>query len=171
MALTIPQRNAAAHALNVGAIGLGEEHTEPDARSFAIELIKTGLVRFLMVELAPGTYQAQVDAAVQRGGGLHLVTKNRCPVSLHDVINTAIAAGVPVHCVDSKWANHRDAHQPAKLKVRNREVGQNFQGITGAHQADAPGAQGCLILFGGAHFEGPDAIQTHIPNLHICMAG
>ncbi|WP_172202400.1 MULTISPECIES: hypothetical protein [unclassified Niveibacterium] len=170
MPLTIDERNAAARALYVGALGLGESHDDPTARSFALELFRTRLVRRLMVELYPAAYQPMVDHAAATNGQVYVVALHHCAITLSDVINAAIAAQIPVHCVDGRDGNIGRA-SGAAMQRRNQAVGDNFAQITGGNTATHPGARGCLILFGGAHFEGANRIQNYIGGLPYCRAG
>jgi hypothetical protein len=170
MSLSIEERNDAAHALFIGALGLGESHDDPTARSFALELFRTRLARRLMIELFAGAYQAGIDRAAATGGQVWVPTLHSCAISLSDVINAALQAGIPVHCVDGREGNIARATSSA-MQRRNQTAGQCFQAITGANDATQPGARGCLILFGGAHFEGSNPIQNYILHLPYCRAG
>ena len=170
MSLTIAERNAAAHALNVGALGLGENHEEPEARSFAMELIRAGLVRRLMVELYAPTYQQQIDDADPRNPSVYIWTKFSCEIKLHDVINLARSRSIPVDCIDGRDGQAGRASAMA-MRRRNQNAAREFTRITGAANGTDAEAKGTLILFGGAHFEGNDGIQRLIPGLPVCMAG
>lgn len=170
MALNGAERNAAARALFVGALGLGEDHTDETARKFAIDLMKTRLATRLMVELSTDAYQQQVDAAAVSGNKVFLLELHQCSTTLSHVISEAHARGVPVHCVDGRDGNIARVNAGA-MQRRNRHAAIQFTAITGAPHARHPAAKGTLILFGGAHFEGDNGIQNLIQDLPVCMAG
>jgi hypothetical protein len=66
------------------------------------------------------------------------------------------------------------AVHPQSFRRRHTRVAEVFRdetGIAGPADATAPQARGCLLLFGGAHFEGAQALGRYIRNLSWVMAG
>ena len=171
--------------LERGAVGIGESHDSPGGRLLVIELIKSGKVKKLLVELSPGAYDGAVNGAKDRQKDgvdsitktldLSLGTRHKCDISLGRVIAEAICANIPVYNVDHYKANQRAemAASVGVMKIRNEEVAKQFEKITGSKAAVSEGAKGCLLLFGGAHFEDANAIDAdaNIFGLPVVMMG
>ncbi|WP_435635852.1 hypothetical protein ACSC9U_12620 [Pseudomonas solani] len=168
--------------LENGALGIGEDHTQPEGRQLAIDLIDSGLVTHLFIELADAHYGGVLANAQQiaTNGGTRQQIQAACPdgnlfvcpISLKQVITAALKIGVPVHLADHPIM----ASRSSDFQRRHNSILQTFRTVTnqpgpGAAQAVGPASVGCLFLWGGAHFEGGRALDTFIPGLPFIMMG
>jgi len=152
----VPPQDAV-RVLLIRALGIGENHERPDGRHLALRLLAstTPIVRHLFVELPPWgqniVQRAGVRASTSREQtgvekGLEFGQRHQCVIPLKRVISAALLERIPVHCVD-----HRLGGAGGHMTTRNRTIANNFLQIT-----NGTGTRGCLLLFGGAHFDGAD---------------
>ena len=145
--------------LAAGPVGIGEDHTQPNARNFVESLIEGGWAKRLFVEYQTG-WQPQVDdleAAVKADpvdaarlricidrllyGQQFRCTAHPLPV----LIASALFNGVDVWCCDH-WIGGGSARFP----TRHQSVRTTYyQKVTGA-------GDGSVILFGSHHFDDPN---------------
>jgi hypothetical protein len=173
--------NDAWYCLETGALGIGEEHTQPAGRQLAIELIDSGLVTNLFVEFAQEQFRYALQAAqkaVGQGRDIEEVArlapnsnlfKNRIP--LGRVIAMALLAHIPVHLAD----HYIMASYPNDFRRRHTTIKNTFRAVTNQQQ-DPPYAIGencigCLLLWGGKHFEGNQQMDRYIIGLPFIMMG
>ena len=146
--------------LGVGALGVGESHTDHRPREFVQGLIKRGLVWDLFLECDSDDQKAFNKAvAVARHSADpldHELIKDLVDrsgprpypneVDLGDVVETALQRGVRVHFIDRYL---RSSTSPGKPAIRDAHAAKLFAEIT-----ETRGTVGCLLLFGAAHFIG-----------------
>lgn len=177
----------AQEVLQAGAMGIGEDHTNPTGRRLAIELIENGGVKRFFPEL-PFTSDFGIDNGVKKRDELrdYYSGKNNgkneneieaiikeevqkvcmtgfalfcCEIPLSAVIASAIMKAVPVHCVETVFGNSRDRRTVVE---RNIAIVEGIQAVSEKHEKSQ---NGYLLLFGGAHFEGPGSITSLHRNL------
>ncbi|MFQ1701538.1 hypothetical protein ACJ5NV_13185 [Loktanella agnita] len=153
-----------------GPIGIGEDHTSPNARDFIDELIEAGHVKRLFVEYPTG-WQADVDrlkAAIStdpmdedevRRLILSLYYRQQYHCDAHPLavlIGDALMAGVDVWCADH-WVGGGSARFPTRHQSVRRTYIEKTRGTS---------AKGSVILFGSFHFTDPNAgLDQYIHNL------
>ncbi len=171
------------YCLERGALGIGEDHTRPEGRRMVLDLIDSGLVTNLFVELCHthyGTQLANAQAELNGGGNEGAVRAalpdgnlfaNAQPLSL--LMARALVNGAGVHMADHYiMAAGRGSRAFPK---RHGEIADNFAQVTGQGpppDAIHPNAVGSLLLWGGAHFDSPNhSLDRYIRNLPYIMCG
>ncbi len=168
-------------ALQNGALGIGEDHGEPEARQLALELINMGVVRHFFTELYEehGNVEKLATARIAAASGDSLrVVESLCPsgfslgnsITQGRVIARALQRGATVHLADTPHmhmgaSRHAQRHQNILAKYRRAT---NQPGPAPA-RADVAAGRGCLLLWGGAHFEGANALENFIIGLPFMM--
>jgi hypothetical protein len=151
-----------------GAVGIGETHDSANGRLLTLNLIRQNLVRHLFVEFAQETYGELVKKgwSVRESGydrifpHVNFWSQFQCTIPVGQVIARAIEKGVEVHCADSIWGNV-GGHD----WERNETVAATFESVVGHRNSHLQDAADCLILFGSAHFEGPQSITMKLNDL------
>ena len=155
--LYMESRVDAERLLGIGALGIGEIHTDRRPREFVQGLIQRGFVSDLFLECTSdeqNRFNEAVDVA--RNSGDYELVKDLVDksgprpyyneVDLGDVVETALKSGVRVHFIDLYLSNNTSPGKPA---IRDAHAAKLFAEIT-----ETRGTVGCLLLFGAAHFEG-----------------
>lgn len=122
------EKNEAQALLRSGALGIGEDHTKPDGRLLAIQLLEQpGLVKHLFVELTAqhvsaldrakelakaGSDFEEIVRAALNGGAFD------CPITQARVIATALVNNIPVYAADHPSM----ARFPDRFKVRHETI-------------------------------------------------
>ncbi len=160
-----------ARQLRDGPVIVGETHTRPEARAAILDMIDSGRVRELFVELgslqisdlgmdtppAGGHDRTATDYLREHAGenltgdpvwealaeGLNWVDVHPNAIPLVRLIQSAQAAGVAVYFYDNDPARVRLGQQA--LERRNAVAGQQFQ------RSASPRHTGTVLLVGGAH--------------------
>jgi hypothetical protein len=127
--------NTAAFHLGQGAFGIAEDHTRPEGRQLALNLIQAGVVTHLFVELAPAHYgtalqnaqnlaaQNQPLAEVEKAAPNGNLFGN-APIPLGRVIATALLRGIPVHLAGDpvmckpRGGDYRRRHAAIRMAYR-----------------------------------------------------
>ncbi|TKC86304.1 hypothetical protein FAZ69_20845 [Trinickia terrae] len=173
----------APRCLEAGALGIGENHTQPGGRQLAIELISSGRVTHLFVELAHMHYGKPLENAQEiadQGGDIDAVQMaapsgnlhQENPIPLSRVIATALTQKVKVHLADHIVM----AYHAEDFARRHDSIREAFRTVTeqspdAAVQAVDERCAGCLLLWGGAHFEKKYALDKYIVNLPFIKMG
>ena len=156
------------------AYGIGEDHSMPGARRIVLELVKSGAVKNLFLELLPHMKHIITTATNLLGQNseaealdhlklidFQIYFKNQIPFS--SIILEALKKNVNVHC-ESKWANAGDTG--GVFSKRNKEIAQIIKDKT-ATTKNGYGARGCLLLFGSQHFTHcSNSISHFYPDLY-----
>ena len=155
--LYMVSRVDAERLLGIGALGIGEIHTDRRPREFVQGLIQRGFVSDLFLECTSdeqNRFNEAVDVA--RNSGDYELVKDLVDksgprpyyneVDLGDVVETALKSGVRVHFIDLYLTGNTSPGKPA---IRDAHAAKLFAEIT-----ETRGTVGCLLLFGAAHFEG-----------------
>ncbi len=173
--------NDARRCLEAGALGIGEDHTKPDGRQLALDLIEAGVVTNLFVEFAETQFGPALNYArelADKGEGLDEVAKYapnsnlfQCNIPLGKVIAAALLKKIPVHLAD----NSIMAARPSDFQRRHNTIREVFSRVTGQArtppEAAGQSCVGCLLLWGGAHFEGSQALDNYILGLPFIKMG
>ena len=171
-AIGLMQRAMVERALRQGAVGIGENHELKHGRKLAFQLIQSGLVKRLFVELSNLAYTGMVEVAAQqvphgfdavrRHLGFGAIHDN--PFTLETVVAFALVRGVQVECPDHRKALHTAwATSPTGMLARNEHITDKIKEVTDTTSArEAPGT---LIICGSAHFEGPGSLVARYPGL------
>jgi hypothetical protein len=144
------------------AVGVGEDHGKPQARAFALELIKSGHVRNLFLECYQPK-QVSFDTATAQNVGradyqsVIIKEVNEAGPKPHDnrielgkVALFAVSRKVPVHFLDTDTTKIGRA----AMGKRDEEAAERFYGKTAG-----AGRVGSLVLYGSAHLKG--GTETH----------
>lgn len=175
------KKNEARALLKSGALGIGEDHTKPDGRLLAIELLnQPGLVKHLFVELTEqhvalienarklveaGRPFEEIVAAAPEGGAFV------CTVTQKRVIATALMNNIPVYAADDRCM----ARFTDNFRRRHTTIAAKFEEVTTVKNARASESAGCLLLWGGDHFTGivedrpPHPLENYIEGLPYIM--
>lgn len=160
--------------LQAGALGIGEDHTMVAGRNLALWLIENGHVQHLFVEFPAPNYGQALNAAIQAAGAQPPPTRQNLAqqmnwenrhlpaIPLGEVMAEALLRGVTVHLADDPI----QMVHPNRFARRHTTIQNVFRQATGqVGMPSAAGAVGCLLLWGGAHFEGNHALDNYILNL------
>jgi hypothetical protein len=153
--------DSATRCLEVGALGIADNHTDRRPRDFAMGLIGGGVVRLLFLECISTAEEKLYTAAVQHTDlpdsdyeeKIAEIVDEAGPqpydndVTLGQVAVLAFRHAVPVHFIDLDIPHKTRSGNPAK---RDKHAADLFSEITEQHRSRT----GCLVLFGGAHFIG-----------------
>ena len=155
--LYMVSRVDAERLLGIGALGIGEIHTDRRPREFVQGLIQRGFVSDLFLECTSdeqNRFNEAVDVA--RNSGDYELVKDLVDksgprpyyneVDLGDVVETALKSGVRVHFIDLYLTGNTSPGKPA---IRDAHAAKLFASIT-----ETRGTVGCLLLFGADHLEG-----------------
>lgn len=176
-------------SLLAGALGIGEDHTKGNARELALALINSSnhaggrLVTNFFTELYEdhGNIEKLASARIlaANGAALGLVEEAAPtgflygnPIPQGRVIARALQRGIPVHLADITAMQSGRMHKKRHTAILNR-----FRAVTGqpppglAQAVGPPACVGCLLLWGGAHFEGADALDQFIHGLPFVKMG
>jgi hypothetical protein len=153
-------KNEAQALLKSGALGIGEDHTKPDGRILAIQLLnQPDLVKHLFVELTvqhvflleqakaladAGRPLEEIERAAPNGGAFD------CSITQAKVIATALVNKIPVYAADDRTM----ARFPDNFKKRHMTIAAKFEEVTKVRNARANESAGCLLLWGSDHFVG-----------------
>ncbi len=158
------------YLLNSGPIGIGEAHTQPDAREFIEHLIDLGIVKRLFVEYPTGwqprmnNLKTAITATPPNNNLATQIVQNFvysqqffCQTyPLPVLFAYALSKGVDVWCAD-----HWVGGGAARFRTRHQMVQATFQRET---QNDGP--EGSIILFGSHHFDDVNnPLENYIPGL------
>lgn len=175
------EKSLAVQVIREGALGIGEDHTKPDGRNLAIELIEGGYVKKLFLEFPPlDDWVSMLEKATEKApqgvdavrGRIGFGVIFHCSVAIEQVAAVAIVHGATVHLVDHKVAmNPTRNGTTGGMKMRNITIAQGVMGATGTQSACEADAIGSLLLFGGAHFEGAASIVAFYQDLRWVRAG
>lgn len=158
--------NAVNFLLN-GALGVGEEHGDPAARRFVIELIEKGVVTKLFLELPKNMARfsekmAEANAAAAAGRTMEEIAAvapsgdldigNEYP--LNRLIAFALSKGIEVYLADDRTMARSGG---GNFDKRHKSIRDTFNEATGQNDAKwfTSAAKGSLFLWGGAHFDDP----------------
>ncbi len=169
--------------LEAGALGIGEDHSKPEGRQLALDLINQGVVRHFFVEMyeEEGNAEKLVKARIAAASGVPLTAvASIAPsgfqlgnsISQGTVIARALQRGVKVHLADIQAMKFR----PKQHGARHRNILERFRLVTNQPApatASALGRSsiGCLFLWGGAHFEGDSSLDRYIEGLPFVPLG
>jgi len=155
------------HRLSQGAFGIGEEHETPIARQWVLQLIDYGAASRIFIEL-PNTviYNENLEKAKAKsdeGGSMSEVRAlapcgnldSQNAISVKDIIAYAYKKNAEIYLADHRKMGYRPDDHP----MRHTAISQKFTQITGTTLAVDPGCKGCLLLWGGAHFENQTSID------------
>ena len=152
-------------AVRHGALGIAEYHDLPYARELIVELMTSGLVRHLFLEV-PGNGGAAVSLRTAldlhaRGAtresltsSLNLLSMENPHFPLEKLAALAISKSIPVHCADGDCAVSKSAFSlgPVGMARRNQAAVDAVRKQTGCKDAHDKEAIGSVILFGIKHF-------------------
>lgn len=176
-------------SLLAGALGIGENHGNGNARELALSLINSGnnaggrLVTNFFTELYEDHGNIQKLESARRlaadGASLGIVQAAAPsgfllgnPIPQGRVIARALQRGIPVHLADILAMHSGKMHNQRHAAILNRFRAVTGQPAPGVAQAVGPPAcVGCLLLWGGAHFQGGNALDQYIQGLPFVMMG
>lgn len=155
----------AVNFLKAGALGIAEEHNTVAARELVLLLMEKGVVKKFFVELPKNverfsTALAKAKDAAQSGASIDEIMKlaptgnldNNNNISIGKLIAFALFNKIEVFLGDDRIMM-RDGG--GYFQKRHASVKETFQSATGQDSAKwyTEAAQGCLLLWGGAHFD------------------
>ncbi len=171
----------AVQILRSGALGVGETHTEPNARLLVKRLFELREVSRFFVEMAPWSAEmlSEVQAKMAAGKTREAQTiarsiafyesKENAYPRLGDLIYLAIAWKVEVILADPLINLSPSMGNVYRRNVKTAEV---FKKALGGALANSAKAKGSLLLFGSDHFQGHKSLQNLLPGLRwITMSG
>lgn len=157
--------NEVKHRLNTEAVGFGEDHTNPKARSEIYTLMKqANLVKHIVLELAEPWERKGVLGREYKIVVEALDRKWNNPFSFRKLIQASVLKGIKVHCWDP--GDKPGLSLNSNTSRRNLEVAVKFKEFfkkDGYNEVQVPG---CIILFGSRHFDtGTKSLDSLILNL------